>query len=251
MLWLVDALGFSSVWVALAAGALVAATARTFDTPLSPALFGIAVAGTLGVYCLDRVRDLQPDRTTAPLRSAFVERHQAAMMTCAIAALMVAGVCALLLGPAALLSAVFAGGLGLLHRRLKHVPFLKGVYVAAAWVAVTVVLPALLMQPRPAPTAVGWAVAIVGLALLGNAIASSARDDEASAAVLGPRRALRVALACAVAGMLVGRLAPAPIRQLTPIATVTVVALLGFRSSERYGFLLDGALTAGALWVLR
>jgi 4-hydroxybenzoate polyprenyltransferase len=246
-----DALVFSSVWVAAAATALAAAASLSFGAGPRPALLVFVFSGTLAVYSLDRLRDVARDRITAPARSAWVERHQGAITGAAATAGLAAGVCTLMLGPVALATAAVAGGLGAFHRRLKHVPFAKALYVAAAWVAVTVALPAALARPRPQVAALGWAAATLGLALLANAIASSARDAEAGAAVIGPESALRVALGCSLAGAAFGLLAPAPQRALAPVAIATAAALVAFRPGERYGLLiLDGALTLGALWTL-
>ncbi|HTY16643.1 MAG TPA: hypothetical protein VMH82_02835 [Myxococcota bacterium] len=246
---ILDALAFSSVWVAAAATALAAAASRSFGAPQSPELLALAFAGTLAVYSLDRLRDVARDRMTAPSRSTWVERHWNAIAGTAAIAALAAGVCAVVLGPAAIAAAAAAGGLGALHRRLKHVPFAKSLYVAAAWLAVTVALPAAVARPPPSAAAFGWSATTVGLALVANAIASSARDAEAGAAVIGRERALRLALACALAGAGAGLVAPRPQRALAAVAIATAAALVGFRPGERYGLLiLDGALTLGALW---
>ena len=242
---LLDAMAFSGLWVALAAVSLTAACATAFGAEASSALLGFAGGGTFSVYALDRLRDLARDRRTAPLRSAFVARHLSALSLVAATSALVAAGCALRLGGAAVAVAACAGGLGVLHRRLKAIPFVKGVYIAASWLAVTLVLPAWLAHPRPAAAAVAWAAAIVGPALLANAIGTSARDGEAAAAVLGARRALRVALGLALLGTLAGVVAPA--RRLLPVAIATAVALATARPGERYERVLDGALTLGAL----
>ena len=72
--WL-DALAFSSLWVAVAAGALCATSARAMGLTASAATLLLAVCGTLVVYNVDRLRDLDRDRATTPLRSAWVEAH--------------------------------------------------------------------------------------------------------------------------------------------------------------------------------
>ena len=204
-----DALAFSSLWVAAAAASLAAASSRSFGGAPRPALLAFVFAGTLAVYSVDRLRDVARDRVTAPARSAWVERHRSGVAGMAAIAALVAGVCGLALGPVAVATAVLAGGLGAFHRRLKHVPFAKAPYVSAAWVAVTVVLPAALARPLPPSAALG----------------------------------------CALAGSAAGLLAPRPQRALASVAIATAAALLAFRPGERYGLLvLDGALALGALW---
>ena len=248
---ILDALAFSSLWVAAAATSLAAAASRSFGAAPRPALLAFVFGGTLAVYAVDRLRDVARDRLTTPARSAWVERHRSGVAGIAAIAALVAGLCGLALGRVAIPTAALAGGLGAFHRRLKHVPFAKALYVSAAWVAVTVALPAALANPRPSPAALGRAAATLGLALLANAIASSARDVEAGAALIGRKRALRLALGCALAGSAAGLLAPRPQRALASVAIATAAALLAFRPGERYGLLvLDGALALGALWSL-
>jgi hypothetical protein len=184
--------------------------------------------------------------------SAFIARHQRDPRPggCAAAAV-AAGLCGLRLGVTASAVAAVAGGFGFLHRRLKHVAFLKGLYVAASWVAVTIALPALLAQPRPDTATVAWSTAIVGAALLANAIATSARDEEAAARVLGRHGALRIARAIAAVGTVAALVAPSPAHHMTAIPLFTVVALAVGRHGDRYELLLDGALLAGAATTLR
>lgn len=247
---LLDALVFSGLWVAIAAAALATASAAVFGATEVPALAGFAFAGTFCVYAVDRLRDLSRDRLTAPRRSAFIARHHALLASASGAAALVAALCGLRLGAAAVAAAALAGGFGFFHRRLKHVPFLKGVYVAASWVVVTIVLPALLARPRPPAATVAWSVAIVGSALLANAIATSARDDEAAARILGARGAVRVARGTAVAGAVAALVGPPPLRALAAVVVATALALAACRPGERYELMLDGALTLGALWII-
>jgi hypothetical protein len=247
---LLDALAFSGAWVALAAAALATASAAVFGARWTPALPLFAFAGTFCIYAVDRLRDLARDRRTLPQRTAFVARHRAALaLGCAVAAL-ASGASGLRLGFGAILAAGLAGGFGFLHRRLKHVPFLKGLYVTASWLTVTVALPALLARPSPRATSVAWAAAIVGAAVLANALATSARDEEAAALVLGARNAVHLARCIGAAGVVIGLLAPSPLRPLTAVGVATLAALAAFRPGERSEIILDGALTLGALWVL-
>lgn len=241
---------FSGLWEATAACLLTAAAAKVFAAPASLSLLGLAFAGTLGVYGIDRLRDLPRDRTTLPRRSAFVETNRTAMIAMSAAAVAVAGGCAFELGWVVLVIAAIVGELGLLHRRLKGVAYLKGVYVTGAWLAVTVMLPALVAPAMPPPSVLTGVLVTVGLALAANAIASSARDDEALAVVVGRHRAIRVALVFAACGSIVGLLSPMPVRSLAPIALASAGALVFFRFDETYAFVLDGALAVGALLTL-
>jgi len=126
--------------------------------PIAPAAVGLAFCGTLVVYNVDRLRDLDRDRATAPARSAFVTRHGAGLALLTVAAGLLSAGFAVAAGPRALLVLAPIFGLGLLHRRLKHVTFAKSAYITAAWVGVAVGLP---FAIAPHAGAVGWAAAIL------------------------------------------------------------------------------------------
>ncbi len=239
---ILDALAFSSVWLAAAAGALCAASSLAMGFPPALPVVAIACAGTLVVYTVDRLRDLERDRATTPARSAFVARHARALTRLAAAAILVALGLTVMLGtrPLLLLAPVLA--VGLAHRRLKRLPFAKAAYVAAAWLVVVVGLPAVVAG---AESNVGWVTALLAAALLANAIASNVRDGEAAIARLGPRLPLRIARVLAALGIVLGALAPPPVHPLAAVPAATLAALLGFRPSERYGLIVvDGALLA-------
>ncbi len=240
-----DALAFSSVWLAAAGGALCAASSLAMGFPPALPVGAIACAGTLVVYTVDRLRDLERDRATTPARSAFVARHARVLTGLATAATLVALGLAGTLGtrPVLLLAPVLA--LGLAHRRLKRLPFAKAAYVAAAWLAVVVGLPAVVAAGE---TNLRWVAILLAAALLANAIVSNVCDGEAAISRLGPRLPLRIARALAALGVVLGALAPTPVRPLAAVPAAILASLLGFRPSERYGLIVvDGALLAGAL----
>lgn len=240
---LLDALAFSSIWLALAAAALAAAASRAMESPFEPRAAALAAAGTLVVYNVDRLRDLERDRHTAPARSEFVSAHRAGLLVLTVGAALAAATLAVASGPAAVALLAPIAVVGLLHRRLKRFEWAKGSYIALAWAAVVVGLPwVLASEPRqPALTA-----GILVLAIYANAIASNVRDAEAGAARVGLARALQLARGVALLSLLLALLGPAAVRPLTAVALLTLVSLLTFRPDERYGLLIvDGALLAG------
>lgn len=242
---MLDALVFSSVWVAAAAGALAVACSRAMGVPVAAPAVGLAFAGTLLVYTVDRLRDVERDRATTPRRSAFVDRHGGGLALLALGAGLASCVFALFAGPRVWLLLAPVLVLGLLHRRIKHLTFGKSAYITGAWVAVVVVVPAAI---DPDAAAIGWAAAFTASAIFANAIACDIRDREVAAALLGERRALVAARACAAGGCLLGLVAPAPARNLVALPLATLLVLLPFRPSERYCLVaVDGALLVGAL----
>ena len=245
LLALLETLAFSSLWVALAAGALCAAAARAMVLPESAEAVGLVVAGTLFVYNVDRLRDLGRDRHKAPRRTAFVERHARSLLAASVVAAGAAGALAVRVGMIGSLALLPVLVLGLAHRRVKHLAFLKAAYIALAWLWVVAAFPA---AAAAEARHLWWTTGALGLALLANAVASNVRDAEAGAARIGPGRALGLARAAAVAGVGVALAGPDEVRALAWVPGLTLAALLPFRPDERYGLLaVDGALLAGGL----
>ncbi|HEV7734005.1 MAG TPA: hypothetical protein VGR62_17675 [Candidatus Binatia bacterium] len=246
---LIDALAFSSLWVAFAATALTAATSRSLGLPVMARLLVFVFAGTLLVYQVDRLRDLARDRLTTPLRSAFVARHPRLLWGSVGVAAIVAIVCLPVIGGPGVGLAGVVAALGLLHRRLKRVWFLKSTYITFAWVLVTVGLPVATAATWPA--GVGWVAAVMASSLVANVLAAGVRDGEAVAARLGTHRSLLLARLLAALGVVVGLAATPVVRPLACVPLATLAALMPFRTDERYGLVVvDGALVVGAMGAL-
>lgn len=244
LLSVLDALAFSSLLVSSAAAALVAAASLAMGVPPSWTVTGLVFGGTLAVYNVDRLRDVERDRATAPVRTRFIATHRTAILVVTAGAMLLAVSLAFADGRRAALLAGVVLALGLAHRRLKGITFAKPLYVTAAWLAIVVGMPLIV---EPASRHGGWVTVILGASLLANAIASDVRDEEAEALRLGTNGALRLAAAIATGGLLAAALAPVPARPLGAVAAATLLALLGFRRGERYGLIVvDGALLAGA-----
>jgi 4-hydroxybenzoate polyprenyltransferase len=245
----IDALLFSSVWVAAAAAALAAAVSQALGAPPAAGPVLVAFGGTLAIYNLDRLRDLARDRGTSPARSAFVARHRSVLIALAAAGAALGAAGAGLAGPFAVIPLAAALPLALGHRRLKRIWTLKALYVTAGWVAIVVGVPAVAAGAGLHETT--WAVALVGGAVFANAIASNVRDEEAAAAVYGGPAALRVARAAAAAATVAAFAAPLALRPLGWVGIATLASLLTWRPGERYGLaVVDGALLLGALTAL-
>lgn len=239
-----DAFTFSSLWVAAAAGALATACSLAMGIAPATSAVGLAFCGTLVIYNIDRLRDLDRDRATSPLRSEFIEEHTGPLALLTLVAALASAGFAVAAGAAACGVLLPVLALGLLHRRIKHVAFGKSAYITASWVAVVAGVPVAI---DPGARDVGWVLAITAAAVFANAIASNARDDPMAAARLRRGPALRAARLCAAAGSAVAIAAPAAVRPLVAVPLATLLVLIPFRRSERYGLLaVDGALLVGA-----
>lgn len=169
-------------------------------------------------------------------------RHENRLALAALVACCAAIGLGLSLGPRAISLLALCLAVGLLHRRLKRIRAAKPLYVAIAWSAVVVGLPAAVDREA---RHVAWVAASIGLAVLANAIASNVRDGQqrhASAA-----RALAVARGCAMLSLGLLLFAPAGLWPLAAVPLATLLALLRSRIDERWGLVaVDGALIAGA-----
>jgi hypothetical protein len=214
----------------------------------APSVVAVAVAGTIVVYNVDRLRDLERDRLTAPDRTAFVERHRLGLSALSAASGVVSVAMAATLGWRAIAWLAPVALLGFFHRRLKGIPFAKAAYITAAWLAVTVALPAV--------AALGgshrlWVAGVLAAAIFANAIASNIRDREGAIARFGRGPALRAARILATAGIAVAAFAPEGVRPLAAVPAAMLIALLTFRDDHRYGlWVVDGALVLGGLAAL-
>ena len=127
---------------------------------------------------------------------------------------------------------------GLLHRRLKHLDALKGLYVTVAWVAVTAGIPAVSAVDH---VSIAWVLVVYAAAMGANVLATGLRGGLATNMLLAAR-------AVAVLGTLAALMGPDSVRPLACVTGFEAVALAAFRPGEHYGlFVVDGALLVGAL----
>jgi hypothetical protein len=245
---LLDALVFSNIWMAAAAGALVAAASCAMGTAIRPEAVGLAFAGTLVVYNIDRLRDLHRDQHASRDRSAFVAQHKGQLSALTGAAAIASLYFGARAGWLAALMLLPVLGVGLFHRRLKYFENAKILYIAASWICVGFGLPAVLAQNAQG---VQWVASTLAVTMLANVIAFNVRDEGARVERVRRRRALQGARVCAGLGVVLGALAPSPSDTLVAIPLATLFALVGYRPSERFGPLfVDGALLAGSLIVV-
>jgi len=250
---LVDILVFASFWPAGIAAALIAAVAAAFGgaPPVSALVLGFF--GTFVVYNIDRLRDIDRDRTTTPARTAFIERHQSELtFASALGAIFCALAAAMLPASISFLCA-FVLTAGLLHRRIKHVAGWKTAYISFAWVAVCIGIPALLSglpTHEILPTGI-----VIGMTIAANLIVLNMHDQVGGITRMPNNIAMGLAFfLCAAAALAcLGEMADLA-RGLAPIPTFEALAVAGFasdrakQSRERYGLVVvDGALLVGAI----
>ena len=267
---LLDAVLYSSAWLAAAAAAQTAATLHQWP-PIGPGgyrLVGLVFAATLLVYNLDAAlpfKHREPVGTSA--RKAWQQRHRLLMLGLAATAALVAGFFFFadawwhylpLLLP--------LGGLALLYswplwpwrgrpRALREVPLLKGFLIATVWTAVTVGLPALALH-HSVPTVaglMGQRFCLIMVITIVFDIRDYGRDRRAGTrtfpGVLGVAAARRLALGFLVTSVGLGLARGAsPLAVLLPalLTAAVVSAAAETRSDYFYALLTDGLLLVQA-----
>ena len=267
---LLDAVLYSSAWLAAAAAAQTAATLHQWP-PLGTAgfrLLAMVFAATLLVYNLDAAlpfKHREPAGTSA--RKAWQQRHRRALLVLAAGAAAGAGYLFLadgwaaylpLLLPLAALALLYSWPLGRWAgrpRALREVPLLKGALIAGVWTAVTVGLPALAAHHPLAAVGglLGQRFCLVLALTIVFDIRDYGRDRRAGIrtlpGVLGVAGARRPALGLLAAsvGLGLGRGA-APLAVLLPALLTALVVLSAeeTRGDYFYALLTDGLLLVQA-----
>ena len=240
-----DTFAFSSGLAAAVGASVSLATSLFFGAPMVHVWVLLGATGTFIVYNLDRLRDLERDRETSPIRTAFVTQYRRVLYGL-VSVASLALVALLALAPWSVTALCLAiGVVGLLHRRLKRHPALKAGYVSLSWTAVCVGMPWL---AAPQADLGLWVAAIFLAAFLANLIASNLRDEEVIGVSGGPRTFLFAARLFVLFAIAIAFAGPSRLHALAWIPACEGVALIFFRPTERYGHLaIDGALLVGAL----
>ena len=240
----------SGIAIAAIAGILFHACAAALGgTPGLRATLTV-VGGALAVYAFDRRIDDAVDR---PARAAFDRRHRRVLTGISLVAAIGAVAAGIILPPPAIALLGGVAAMSVVHARARRVPWVKPLYVAAAWLAVVVALPAILLEAN-------WTRALaelapIGLAIGANVIACDAVDREAEAVQIGVHRAWWVARAIAAIGAVAAFLGPASARPLVVVPAAMAIALVPFRPRADYKPALDAAVGLGAavawFWMAR
>ncbi len=272
LLWRsLDALLYSSAWLAAAAAAQTAATLHRLP-PAGRAGWHLVVlvfAATLLVYNLDAAlpfKHQQPAGTSA--RKRWQQQHRRALLLLALGAAAVAGSFFFadgwwrylpLLVPLAVLALGYSWPLGRWQgrpRALRDVPLLKVFLIAGVWTAVTAGLPAVALH-LPIGTVTGLLaqrfLLVLAVAIVFD-IRDYGRDRRAGTRTfpgvlgVGGARWLALGLLAASAGVGLARGA-APLAVLVPAVLATAVILAAEESRGDYFFALltDGLLLVQAV----
>lgn len=246
--FLADAVAFSSLLAAAIGFALSMVSSLALAAPDRLHWALLTSTGTFVIYNLDRLRDTSRDASTAPDRTAFVERNRGPLTLAVAAASILFGGLLFAAPQRVILLCLGVGLVGLLHRRIKRASAFKALYVSLAWVAACVGFPWLARGGALLAADAAWAGGVLAATLIANLAASNVRDGEAQFQPTRPERVLIFARGSALLGIGLACLAPPAIAPLGWIAAAELATLVRFQKNERYGLLvIDGALLLGSL----
>jgi 4-hydroxybenzoate polyprenyltransferase len=244
----------SGVGIALTAAVLLAAASHALGSRIGAGTLALVFLGSLGVYLIDRLRDLRRDCEAHPDRSRRIAAHSRGATATALGSIVGAvGLAWFEPRPVQLLLA-FVFALALAHHWIKHIAWVKPLYIALSWWAVTVGVPFAHHAGRRAdpPRAEDWATVLpLGLAIAANVLACDAADREAEANQFSPQSVWWVARVVAWSGGLIAIVVGGASAQLAPVPLCVAISLVLYRPTPRWTTTaVDGALLVGGVVAL-
>lgn len=230
-----EILSYSSLIAAITGVTLVAATSASIGASISLVSVGIVFFGTLGVYNLDRIRDLPRDISHAPRRSKFITLHKKKLTVLCVASGLLAFSLVMIIEFSEMWGLLPVVILGVFHRRLKVWPIGKSAYVAIGW---TVTLVVLANANSGAFDNWGNTSLVLFFSLFANTSMSGAFANQGSA---------KPAIVSAFLAIAIALFTEPPVRCLFPLAAFAGLGALLARRTELYrSIVLDCMLALGA-----
>lgn len=166
---LVSVLVKANLFLALGAASLTYASARLLGLPPRWESLLLSFSYIFTIYNLNIFADQPAILLNQPSRYRFYRHHRKVLLALSLIALLIAVLCAVLLGPVSLLLSLFILLLGLFYslkifpplfswRRLKDLPGSKEIFSSAGWGTLAVLIPAFAAQRTVSPAS-GTAVA--------------------------------------------------------------------------------------------
>ena len=174
---------YSSLFLALIAGAMIYMSCVIQDLPLVPSAFGIMALMTYSVYNLNRKTDEKEDAINHSERYAFTKKYERFLFASALLTYLIAFFLAGIHGAAVLAITAIPLVSGIVYsmpvfprqfgfRRLKEIPIIKSLIVATAWAIPAALLPAYVLSAAP-----GISTVIIGLFIFSLAFVNTVVFD--------------------------------------------------------------------------
>ncbi len=236
---LIEFLAYTGTIAAMLATSIAIFTFLFLGTGINYILLVLIFCGTLVIYNLDHLKDINSDKATNPKRVNFIINNKRLIY-------LITGISMILS-----VSAVYYFGiklipiialpflLGIVHRIIKNSPLFSAVYITLSWLMITVFLPAYLTDK---PKEIIILSIIAGIFLFCNAYASSIRQK------FYAKKYVRYLLYLSLLNLLIILVLRGSYIGILPASIFTTMALSNYMDDENYEvILLDGMQLLGTI----
>ena len=236
---LAEALAYTGTIAAILAVSISIFVFLFLGSGINYILLVLIFCGTLVIYNLDHLKDIESDKTTNPKRVKFISGNKFLIYSIIGISFALSVSAVYFLGthlvPLIILPFLF----GLFHRIIKNSPAFSAVYITLSWLMITVYLPAYLTGK---PGKIIFLSIIIGILLFFNAYTSSLRQKYYAPQYVRYMMYLSLPillLLIIIRGNYLG---------LIPLSFFTTMALTNYIEDENYeSIFLDGLQLSGAV----
>ncbi len=236
---IIEFLGYTGSIAAMLATALAIYTFIFLNTGINYMLLVLIFCGTLVIYNIDHLRDVNFDQATNPQRVNFIIHNKSLIYLLTGLSILVSILTIYYLGFNILPILVIPFIFGLLHRRIKSNPLISATYITLSWLIVTVWLPAYVAGKL---NDVVLLAIVIGIFLFCNAYTSSLRKK--SYAVKHVRYLIYISLL----DLLIILVLRGNYTGIIPASLFTTLALTNYMDDENYELIFfDGLQLSGTI----
>ena len=236
---LIESLAYTGTIVAMLASSLAIFTFLFLNSEINYILLVLIFCGTLVIYNLDHLKDINSDKNTNPKRVNFIKDNTRLIYLITGLSMLLSLLAVYHLGIRILPIIVLPFLLGLIHRIIKNSPLFSALYITLSWLMITLYLPAFLTDN---PKNIITLSIIVAIFLFCNAYASSIRKKhyaEKYARYLLYLSLLNIVIILILRGSYIG---------ILPASFFTTLALTNYMDDENYEVIFfDGLQLSGTV----
>jgi hypothetical protein len=236
---IIATLAYTGIIAATLAASLTLLTFTFLNTGVNSILLTLIFFGTLTIYNIDHLRDLNYDESTNPQRVKFIKYNKFLIYFIITLSFMICIVSVFKIDFKIIPILVIPFVLGLLHKRLKSNSIFSAIYITLSWLIVTVFLPAYIANKT---SHLLWISLVIGILLLCNAYTSSL-DQKISLT-----KHIRFIVVLSLVPLIMILILKSKYIGLIPLSIFTTISLLNYNDNENYEqFYLDGLQLAGTV----
>ncbi len=237
---LIESLAYTGTIAAMLAVSLAIFTFLFLGTDINYILIVLIFCGTLVIYNLDHLKDINSDKNTNPKRVNFIIRNKRLIYLITGLSMILSLLAVYNLGIKLLPIILLPFLLGIMHRIIKNSPLFSAVYITLSWLMITVYLPAYLTDN---PKEIIILSILVGIFLFCNAYTSSLRQKSYA------KKYARYLLYLSLLNLVIILILRGSYIGILPASFFTSMALTNYMDDENYEvILLDGMQFLGTVF---